>query len=100
MFFDALVVMFVALVAGIGAWKGFAWQLGAILAPIAGLATAWPAPGGLAAPPARRARPLARVRDPLRARDPRRLPRRNVDAADAGAGAARGVGPPSRLPAG
>ena len=48
MIFDALVVLFVALVAGIGAWKGFAWQLGAILAPIAGLATAWPLSAGLA----------------------------------------------------
>lgn len=40
--FDALVVAFVALAAGIGAWKGFAWQVGAILAPIAGFAAGWP----------------------------------------------------------
>jgi membrane protein required for colicin V production len=46
--FDALVVLFVALVAGIGAWKGFAWQVGAILAPILGLTTAWPLSAGLA----------------------------------------------------
>jgi len=46
--FDALVVAFVALVAGIGAWKGFAWQLGAILAPLAGLTVAWPLSAGLA----------------------------------------------------
>ena len=48
MIFDALVVAFVVLVAGIGAWKGFAWQLGAILAPLAGLAAAWPLSAGLA----------------------------------------------------
>jgi uncharacterized membrane protein required for colicin V production len=48
MIFDALVVLFVALVAGIGAWKGFAWQMGAILAPVAGLAAAWPLSAGLA----------------------------------------------------
>jgi uncharacterized membrane protein required for colicin V production len=48
MIFDALVVLFVALVAGIGAWKGFAWQLGAILAPVLGLTTAWPLSAGLA----------------------------------------------------
>jgi membrane protein required for colicin V production len=48
MLFDALVVLFVALVAGIGAWKGFAWQMGAILAPLAGLAAAWPLSAGLA----------------------------------------------------
>ena len=48
MFFDAVVILFVALVAGIGAWKGFAWQLGAILAPLAGLAVAWPLSAGLA----------------------------------------------------
>ena len=46
--FDALVVLFVALVAGIGAWKGFAWQVGAILAPILGLTAAWPLSAGLA----------------------------------------------------
>jgi len=40
--FDALVVLLVALVAGIGAWKGFAWQLGTILAPVAGFAAAAP----------------------------------------------------------
>ena len=48
MIFDSLVVLFVALVAGIGAWKGFAWQLGAILAPLAGLTAAWPLSAGLA----------------------------------------------------
>jgi uncharacterized membrane protein required for colicin V production len=48
MLFDALVVGFVALAAGIGAWKGFAWQLGATLAPIAGLAAGWPLSAGLA----------------------------------------------------
>jgi len=48
MVFDALVVLLVALVAGIGAWKGFAWQVGAILAPLAGLAAAWPLSAGLA----------------------------------------------------
>ena len=48
MIFDALVVLFVALLAGIGAWKGFAWQLGAILAPLAGLTAAWPLSAGLA----------------------------------------------------
>ncbi|MBI3857956.1 MAG: CvpA family protein [Planctomycetes bacterium] len=40
--FDALVLGLVVLAAGIGAWKGFAWQLGLILAPLAGLAAAWP----------------------------------------------------------
>lgn len=39
--FDAVVVGFVALAAGIGAWMGFARQLGAVLAPVAGLAAAW-----------------------------------------------------------
>ena len=48
MLFDALVVGFVALAALIGAWKGFAWQLGATLAPIAGLAAGWPLSAGLA----------------------------------------------------
>lgn len=42
MIFDALVVAFVALAAGIGAWKGFAWQVGAIAAPVAGFAAGWP----------------------------------------------------------
>jgi uncharacterized membrane protein required for colicin V production len=46
--FDALVVGFVALAAGIGAWKGFAWQLGAILAPAAGIAAGWPLSAALA----------------------------------------------------
>jgi uncharacterized membrane protein required for colicin V production len=46
--FDALVVGFVALAAGIGAWKGFAWQLGAILAPVAGIAAGWPLSAALA----------------------------------------------------
>jgi uncharacterized membrane protein required for colicin V production len=40
--FDALVVAFVALAAGIGAWKGFARQLAGILAPAAGFAAGWP----------------------------------------------------------
>ena len=48
MIFDTLVVAFVVLAAGIGAWKGFAWQLGAILAPVLGLTTAWPLSAGLA----------------------------------------------------
>jgi membrane protein required for colicin V production len=46
--FDTVVVGFVALIAGIGAWKGFAWQLGAVLAPVAGLLVAWPLSAGLA----------------------------------------------------
>jgi membrane protein required for colicin V production len=46
--FDAVVVGFVALAAGIGAWKGLAWQLGAVIAPVAGLAVAWPLSAGLA----------------------------------------------------
>jgi uncharacterized membrane protein required for colicin V production len=48
MVFDALVVGFVLLAAGIGAWKGFAWQLGAFLAPVAGLAAGWPLSARLA----------------------------------------------------
>jgi len=48
MVFDALVVGFVALAALVGAWKGFAWQLGATLAPVAGLAIGWPLSAGLA----------------------------------------------------
>jgi uncharacterized membrane protein required for colicin V production len=48
MVFDALVVGFVALAALVGAWKGFAWQLGATLAPVAGLAVGWPLSAGLA----------------------------------------------------
>jgi len=46
--FDALVVGFVALAAAIGAWKGFAWQVGAILAPIAGITAGWPLSAALA----------------------------------------------------
>jgi membrane protein required for colicin V production len=46
--FDVVVAAFIALIAGIGAWKGFAWQVGAILAPVAGLAAAWPLSAGLA----------------------------------------------------
>lgn len=46
--FDTIVVGFVALVAAVGAWKGFAWQLGAVLAPVAGLAVGWPLSAGLA----------------------------------------------------
>jgi len=46
--FDAVVVGLVALAAGIGAWKGFAWQVGAILGPVAGLAAAWPLSARLA----------------------------------------------------
>jgi len=46
--FDALVVGVVALAALVGAWKGFAWQLGATLAPVAGLAIGWPLSAGLA----------------------------------------------------
>jgi uncharacterized membrane protein required for colicin V production len=42
MLFDALVVAFVALAAGIGAWKGCARQLAGILAPVAGFAAGWP----------------------------------------------------------
>ena len=46
--FDALVVAFVVLVAGIGAWKGFARLVGAVIAPVAGLAVGWPLSAGLA----------------------------------------------------
>jgi membrane protein required for colicin V production len=46
--FDAVVLCFVALAAGIGAWKGFAWQLGAILAPVAGISAGWPLSAALA----------------------------------------------------
>jgi len=46
--FDVLIVGIVALAAAIGAWKGFAWQLGATLAPLAGLAAGWPLSAGLA----------------------------------------------------
>jgi uncharacterized membrane protein required for colicin V production len=42
MLFDALVVTFVALAAGIGAWKGCARQLAGMLAPVAGIAAGWP----------------------------------------------------------
>ena len=48
MMFDALVVAFVVLVAGIGAWKGFARLVGAVIAPVAGLAVGWPLSAGLA----------------------------------------------------
>lgn len=48
MIFDALVLGFVALAAGIGAWKGFAWQLGSIVAPIAGISAGWPLSAALA----------------------------------------------------
>jgi uncharacterized membrane protein required for colicin V production len=46
--FDAVVVGIVALAAAVGAWKGFAWQLGATLGPVAGLAAGWPLSAGLA----------------------------------------------------
>lgn len=48
MVFDALVVLFVAIVAGIGAWRGFARLLGAVAAPVAGIAAGWPLSAGLA----------------------------------------------------
>jgi uncharacterized membrane protein required for colicin V production len=40
--FDALVVVVVALVAGFGAWRGFARLAAGIVAPIAGIAAGWP----------------------------------------------------------
>lgn len=46
--FDAVVLGFVALAAILGAWKGFTWQLGAVLAPVAGLTVGWPLSAGLA----------------------------------------------------
>lgn len=48
MMFDALVVAFVVLVAGLGAWKGFSRLVGAVVAPVAGLAVGWPLSAGLA----------------------------------------------------
>lgn len=48
MLFDALVVAFVAIVAGIGAWRGFARLLGAVAAPVAGISVGWPLSAGLA----------------------------------------------------
>jgi membrane protein required for colicin V production len=48
MMFDALVVAFVVLVAGIGAWKGFARLAGAVAAPIVALTVGWPLSAGLA----------------------------------------------------
>jgi membrane protein required for colicin V production len=45
--FDAFILGLVALVAGIGAWKGFAWLLGVTWAPIAGLSAGWPLSAGL-----------------------------------------------------
>jgi membrane protein required for colicin V production len=46
--FDAFILGLVAFVAAVGAWKGFAWLLGATWAPIAGLAVGWPLSAGLA----------------------------------------------------
>ena len=48
MMFDALVAAFVVLVAALGAWKGFARLVGAVVAPVAGLAVGWPLSAGLA----------------------------------------------------
>jgi membrane protein required for colicin V production len=42
MTFDLIVAGFVALAAGFGAWKGFAWQVGAVAAPVAGIGAGWP----------------------------------------------------------
>jgi len=42
MFFDALVVVVVALAAGFGAWKGFTRQVAGLMAPVAGIAAGWP----------------------------------------------------------
>jgi len=39
---DGLVVLVVAMAAGIGAWKGLARQLAGLLAPVAGIAVGWP----------------------------------------------------------
>ncbi len=46
--FDAFILGLVLFVAGIGAWKGFAWLLGVTWAPVAGLAVGWPLSAGLA----------------------------------------------------
>jgi uncharacterized membrane protein required for colicin V production len=40
--FDLLVLGLVLLAAGLGAWKGFAWQMAHVLSPIAGLGLGWP----------------------------------------------------------
>ena len=42
MLFDGLVIGIVALVAGFGAWKGFARLAAGVLAPILGFAVGWP----------------------------------------------------------
>ena len=42
MVFDGLVVLVVALAAGIGAWKGFARLAAAVIAPVLGYAAGWP----------------------------------------------------------
>jgi len=42
MLFDGVVVLVIALAAGIGAWRGFARVAAGVLAPTAGFAVGWP----------------------------------------------------------
>lgn len=42
MVFDGLVVLVVALAAGVGAWKGFARLAAAVVAPVLGAVAGWP----------------------------------------------------------
>ena len=42
MVFDGLVIAFIALAAGIGAWKGFTRLAAGIVAPVLGFAAGWP----------------------------------------------------------